>query len=52
MNDAYGELRKYASEPSAYAAELESAEAELHQEVWPYIGAMKKAMRADLGIED
>ncbi|MFD8641862.1 hypothetical protein ACFV14_16355 [Streptomyces zaomyceticus] len=52
LNDAYGELRRYAAEPSLYAAELESAEAGLHQEVWPYIGAMKKAMRADLGIED
>ncbi|MFD3530762.1 hypothetical protein [Streptomyces sp. NPDC058664] len=52
LNEAYGKLRKYAEEPSLYAAELEAMEDGLHQEVWPYVGAMKKAMRADLGVED
>ncbi|KOX32444.1 MULTISPECIES: hypothetical protein [unclassified Streptomyces] len=52
LNAAYGKLRKYAADPAAHAAELETMEAELHQDVWPYVGAMKKAMRADLGVED
>ncbi len=52
LNEAYGKLRKYAEEPSLYAAELEAMKDDLHQDVWPYVGAMKKAMRADLGVED
>ncbi|MFC8589344.1 hypothetical protein ACFUGD_32975 [Streptomyces sp. NPDC057217] len=52
LNAAYGKLRKYAADPAARAAELGTMEAELHQDVWPYVGAMKKAMRADLGVED
>ncbi len=52
LNEAYGKLRKYAEEPSRYAAELEAMKDDLHQDVWPYVGAMKKAMRADLGVED
>ncbi|WP_435970400.1 hypothetical protein [Streptomyces sp. Qhu_M48] len=52
LNEAYGKLRKYAGDPTTYAEELSTMEAELHQEVWPYVGAMKKAMRADLGVED
>ncbi|MFE5832322.1 hypothetical protein ACFQ8W_18995 [Streptomyces sp. NPDC056508] len=52
LNAAYGKLRKYAADPAAHAAELGTMEAELHQDVWPYVGAMKKAMRADLGVED
>ncbi|MFE5732783.1 hypothetical protein ACFQ7A_17985 [Streptomyces sp. NPDC056528] len=52
LNEAYGKLREYAADPTAHAAELGTMEAELHREVWPYVGAMKKAMRADLGVED
>ncbi|MGW2301651.1 hypothetical protein [Streptomyces sp. NPDC001809] len=52
LNEAYGKLRKYAADPVTYAAELATTKADLHQEVWPYVGAMKKAMRADLGVED
>ncbi|MFB7030600.1 MULTISPECIES: hypothetical protein [unclassified Streptomyces] len=52
LNAAYGRLRKYAADPTTHAAELRTMEDELHQDVWPYVGAMKKAMRADLGVED
>ncbi|MGW9438433.1 hypothetical protein [Streptomyces sp. NPDC055607] len=52
LNEAYGKLRKYAADPTAYAAELRTTEAALHQDVWPCVSAMKKAMRADLGVED
>lgn len=52
LNEAYGKLRKYAEDPAAYAEELTTMKADLHKDVWPYVGAMKKAMRADLGVED
>ncbi|WP_030688214.1 hypothetical protein [Streptomyces globisporus] len=52
LNGAYGKLKGYAEEPSTYAGELAAMEGELHQDVWPYLGAMKKAMRTDLGIGD
>ncbi|MFF3836690.1 hypothetical protein [Streptomyces sp. NPDC001930] len=52
LNEAYGTLRKYAADPATYAEELSTMEAGLHQEVWPSVEAMMKAMRADLGVED
>ncbi|MER5205250.1 hypothetical protein [Streptomyces sp. NPDC002825] len=52
LNEAYGELRKYAADPSRYAAELAAMGPELHEEVWRHVAAMKVAMRIDLGIDD
>ncbi|MFD5058848.1 MULTISPECIES: hypothetical protein [unclassified Streptomyces] len=52
LNSAYGTLRKYGGAPTTYAAELATLEAELHESVWPYLGALKQSMRADLGIDD
>ncbi|WP_055600670.1 hypothetical protein [Streptomyces aureus] len=52
LNEAYGKLRKYTADPATYAEELATMEADLHQEVWPYVGALKKTMREDLGVED
>lgn len=52
LNTAYGTLRKYGAEPSTYAEELAALESTFHEEVWPYLGAMKQVMRADLGIDD
>ncbi|MFJ6650062.1 hypothetical protein ACIQPS_30885 [Streptomyces sp. NPDC091290] len=52
LNAAYGKLRKYGAAPSAYAEELATLESELHREVWPYLGALKRSMRADLGVDD
>ncbi|MFC9594256.1 hypothetical protein ACFTUC_31315 [Streptomyces sp. NPDC056944] len=52
LNEAYGMLRKYAADPSTYAAELAAMVPALHAEVWPYLGRMKVVMRTDLGIAD
>ncbi|MFE7773731.1 hypothetical protein ACFU5O_07515 [Streptomyces sp. NPDC057445] len=52
LNAAYGKLRKYGAAPSTYAEELANLESELHREVWPYLGALKRSMRADLGVDD
>ncbi|MFJ6486693.1 MULTISPECIES: hypothetical protein [unclassified Streptomyces] len=52
MNAAYGKLKRYGAEPSAYLEELGSLEDELHQEVWIHLGSLKVAMRSDLGIDD
>ncbi|MFJ6578506.1 hypothetical protein ACIQMY_21365 [Streptomyces sp. NPDC091368] len=52
MNEAYGMLRKYTADPAAYAAELAALGPALHADVWPYLGRLKGAMRADLGIAD
>ncbi|MGW1953426.1 hypothetical protein ACWCPI_11785 [Streptomyces sp. NPDC001920] len=52
LNAAYGKLRKYGAAPATYAEELAALEGELRKEVWPYLGALKKAMRADLGVDD
>ncbi|CAM5547423.1 hypothetical protein GCM10010222_26560 [Streptomyces tanashiensis] len=52
LNDAYGKLRKYAADPSGYADELSAMGRELHEDVWPYVVAMKVAMRIDLGVDD
>ncbi|MET9518254.1 hypothetical protein [Streptomyces sp. NPDC002994] len=52
LNAAYGKLRKYGGAPSTYAEELATLEGELNQEVWPYLGALKQSMRADLGVDD
>ncbi|MEU6168727.1 hypothetical protein [Streptomyces tanashiensis] len=52
LNEAYGMLRKYAADPSTYAAELAAMGPALHEEVWPHLGRMKVAMRTDLGIAD
>ncbi|KPC78932.1 hypothetical protein [Streptomyces sp. NRRL S-4] len=52
LNSAYGTLRKYGGEPTAYTVELAGMEAELHESVWPYLGELKQSMRADLGIDD
>ncbi|KOG16245.1 MULTISPECIES: hypothetical protein [Streptomyces] len=52
LNSAYSEIRVYETDPSAHAEELAAMEARLHQEVWPYLGAMKKSMRTDLGVDD
>ncbi|XUM00440.1 hypothetical protein ACQ86F_26450 [Streptomyces venezuelae ATCC 10712] len=52
LNGAYGMLRKYAADPAAHAAELAALGTALHAEVWPYLGRLKVAMRADLGIAD
>ncbi|MFF0291372.1 hypothetical protein [Streptomyces sp. NPDC005262] len=52
LNTVYGTLRKYGAEPSAYAEELEALEDAFHEQVWPYLGALKQSMRADLGIDD
>ncbi|RST18622.1 hypothetical protein E2C00_29145 [Streptomyces sp. WAC05374] len=52
LNTAYGSLRDLCTAPSAHAEELAALEAGFHQEVWPYLGAMKRSMRADLGIDD
>lgn len=52
LNAAYKKLRAYAEQPSLNATELAAMEAELHEEVWPFLSAMKTSMRADLGVED
>ncbi|WP_329212651.1 hypothetical protein OG257_30170 [Streptomyces sp. NBC_00683] len=52
LNTAYGTLRKYGAEPSAYAEELAALEGAFHEQVWPYLGALKQSMRADLGIDE
>jgi hypothetical protein len=52
LNAAYGKLRKYGAAPSTYAEELVTLESELREEVWPYLGALKQSMRADLGVDD
>ncbi|WP_225799636.1 hypothetical protein [Streptomyces sp. NK15101] len=52
LNDAYRALKEYAGEPVTYAGELAAMDDELHQDVWPCLGAMKRAMRTDLGIGD
>lgn len=52
LNAAYGTLRKYGAAPSTYAGELAALEGELHEKVWPCLGALKQSMRADLGIDD
>ncbi|MEU5216350.1 hypothetical protein AB0G79_09120 [Streptomyces sp. NPDC020807] len=49
---AYGSLRTYLDDPDAHAAELAAMEDALHQDVWPFLGAMKDAMRRDLGVDD
>ncbi|MFE4051883.1 hypothetical protein [Streptomyces sp. YIM B13518] len=52
LNSAYGKLRKFGAAPAAYADELAALEGELHDEVWPYLGALKQSMRADLGVAE
>ncbi|MFC9397172.1 hypothetical protein ACFTWS_28995 [Streptomyces sp. NPDC057027] len=52
LNATYGKLRDYATDPSTYAEELAAMEARLHEEVWPYLRAMKRSMRTDLGVDD
>ncbi|MEU5069592.1 hypothetical protein AB0G95_36790 [Streptomyces virginiae] len=52
MNAAYSNLKRYGADPSAYVEELGSLERELHQDVWYHLGALKLAMRSDLGIDD
>ncbi|MGW5248284.1 hypothetical protein ACWEQN_31430 [Streptomyces sp. NPDC004129] len=52
LNTAYGKLRKYGAAPSIYAEELAALEGDLHEDVWPYLGALKQSMRADLGVDD
>ncbi|MFF3727733.1 hypothetical protein ACFYYM_35800 [Streptomyces erythrochromogenes] len=52
MNAAYSNLKRYGADPSAYVEELGSLEGELHQEAWHHLGALKLAMRSDLGIDD
>ncbi|MFJ8697063.1 hypothetical protein [Streptomyces roseolilacinus] len=52
LNAAYGKLREYGTPPSASDGELSFLEEEFHQEVWPHLGEMKRAMRADLGVDD
>lgn len=52
LNASYGKLRKYGEAPSAYVEELATLEGELHDEVWPYLGALKQSMRTDLGIDE
>ncbi|MEX0173768.1 hypothetical protein [Streptomyces sp. LMG1-1-1.1] len=52
LNSAYSDIREYGTDPAAHAEEIAVMEARLHEEVWPYLGAMKRAMRADLGVDD
>ncbi|MFI8392835.1 hypothetical protein [Streptomyces sp. NPDC085540] len=52
LNAAYGKLKQYGAEPSAYADELSALENELHRGVWPHLGSLKRCMRSDLGIDD
>lgn len=52
LNTAYGSLRKFCADPSTYAAELASLEGGFQRDVWPHVGAMKRTMRIDLGIDD
>ncbi|MFE7749963.1 hypothetical protein [Streptomyces sp. NPDC057428] len=52
LNTAYSTLRKYGATPSAYAEELAALEDAFRAQVWPYLGALKQSMRADLGIDD
>ncbi|QGV78537.1 hypothetical protein [Streptomyces ficellus] len=52
LNAAYGTLREYGAAPADHAEELAGLEGEFHREVWPYVGEMKRAMRADLGVDD
>ncbi|SED49197.1 hypothetical protein [Streptomyces sp. TLI_105] len=52
LNGAYGQIREYAADPSTYTEELAAMGPRLHEEVWPYVGAMKGAMRVDLGVDD
>ncbi|MFE9825346.1 hypothetical protein ACFYSH_24980 [Streptomyces sp. NPDC005791] len=52
LNAAYGTLKKYGAAPHVYTVELSDLENELHAAVWPYLGALRQAMRADLGIDD
>ncbi|MEU7060379.1 hypothetical protein [Streptomyces sp. NPDC046197] len=52
LNAAYGKLRKYGAAPSTYTQELANLEGELHKEVWPCLGALKRSMRADLGVDE
>lgn len=51
LNSAYGTIRRQAPSLRGAAAELQALEDELHQRVWPCVGAQKDAMRADLGVE-
>ncbi|MGX5209927.1 hypothetical protein ACWKT3_14680 [Streptomyces violaceus] len=51
LNTAYGKIKKLGPSLPGCAAELQALEDELRQEVWPYVGEQKVAMRADLGIE-
>ncbi|MGC9377445.1 hypothetical protein [Streptomyces sp. MH13] len=52
LNAAYGKLRKYGAAPSDHTAELADLEGEFREEVWPYLGELKQAMRTDLGVDD
>ncbi|WP_329468461.1 hypothetical protein [Streptomyces sp. NBC_01431] len=52
LNHAYGDLKRYGTEPSRYAEELANLERHLHREVWPSVGALRKSMRSDLGVDD
>jgi hypothetical protein len=52
LNHAYGDLKRYGAEPSRYAEELANLERQLHGEVWPSVGALRKSMRADLGVDN
>lgn len=52
LNAAYGKIKQQAPALSGSAAGLQALEDELHQQVWPCVGAQKDAMRADLGVDD
>ncbi|MFC7840499.1 hypothetical protein [Streptomyces sp. NPDC057382] len=52
LNGAYRKIKQQAPALSGAAAELQALEDELHEQVWPCVGAQKDAMRADLGVED
>lgn len=51
LNAAYGKLRTYGAAPATYAEELANLERVFQADVWPYLGALRKTMRDDLGIE-
>ncbi|MGW7269404.1 hypothetical protein ACWGH5_02725 [Streptomyces sp. NPDC054864] len=52
LNHAYGDLKRYGAAPSQHMEELANLEQHLHREVWPSVGALRKAMRADLGVDN
>ncbi|MDQ0757709.1 hypothetical protein [Streptomyces canus] len=51
LNHFYGDLKRYGADPSAYASELADLHPRLHDVVWRSVGALRRSMRVDLGVD-